>query len=658
MAQTLLNLGNTSDVIQTLVISRQRDFDSLFDGFTGLRAVSYVSSADMLLDFLDKRGYESIELLVGENLDAKQLKDDLAKKEMAVTIRLAEELEAGRLRILTPPRTIHSKFYILQNADHFRVINTSANLSNAARRAGSQMNYAWYMDVCEEHPMLLQAERDYLAHCEGSALFMGDLAELLRKRQDLTFAEVRSVWLGTESNTSRDSAEMRAVVQGLASEVFAHPGEEEQPVIRIALPTTPGARKETQKLLKPLGIDDKSPETSVSPARLVRFIEETHGVPLMRVNGSREELWLGFRGNIERLDAALPSSFEVDQALEGLEAYINTVDLGQCPDMTFAKTSMYEALLYVLAAPFSNELMKERRRRLGIVNKRGPRFLYIYGPTQNGKSTFMRYCLNLITGNLVEPLAAGWFTKPRVQGAEAIGTCFPLMFDDMLSITSKTFEDLTKSHWETTWTEEDIFPQFIFTSNNLTLKDWAKSRMKRVDFDVHFVPTTQTQEHLAKILEKPNPLFRWFARCYLERLHGTDWLQDDELATAREVMRTLYEHSRRGLPSYFPSSPLENLYDPDLRVWRELLRHKKARLQKSGDQTIVIFSDDLEHAEIREYQAAMPQTIKYHKRGKTLIVENPEYLDAWMVGKEKKGTLWSRFFPRRTDVHGAAETYT
>lgn len=42
--------------LQTQVIKRRKDFDSLFDGFSKMRAISYVISPDLLLDFFDKRG--------------------------------------------------------------------------------------------------------------------------------------------------------------------------------------------------------------------------------------------------------------------------------------------------------------------------------------------------------------------------------------------------------------------------------------------------------------------------------------------------------------------------------------------------------------------------------------------------------------------------
>ena len=642
--QRLIPEVSAYESIQSLVMSRPRDFDALFEGFTEMRAIAYVSSAELLLEFLDQRGFNRIELLVGENIATKQLKDDLAEKAPSVTERLASELEAGRLRILTSKRTVHTKLYILGGNGRTRLIVTSANLTHSARR--SQINYAWYVEASSDCPIFRQVEHDYEAHCKDASLFMGDLLDLFEKRTDVSREEIISVWLGAEGDDSSVSAEVRGVVQGLASEAFAHPGEEELPVIRVTLPASPAGRKETTKLLGSLGVEGRDGEFAVSPTRVIRYVEETHGVPLMRVAASKEELWLGFRGNIRKLNTPMGSPVDVGQGLENLEAYINTVELGQCPDLKFAKTSMYEALLYIMAAPFANEFMRERRRRHALVNRRGPRFLYIYGPAQNGKTTFLRYSLKLITGQVFDSLPAGLFNRHRIPGVRAAGTCFPLMFDDMTSTTSKTFEGIVKSHWETLWTEEGVFPQLIFTSNNLNLRDWAKSRIQRIDFDVHFVPSTQAQDALARILERPNPTFGWFAQLYLERIRDSDWLQDDELATAREVVMALYAHAGRSLPPFFPDRPLNELYDPDLRAWQDLVNRRKLIIRRGRDTTNVEFADDLENSEVREYRAALPQIVKSRLMGKTLIIENPQHFHPWLEPDGNR-RWWKRLGLRR-----------
>lgn len=50
MAQPALAPEWDGGILQSVVISRRRDFDELFDGFMEMRAVSYVTSARLLLD--------------------------------------------------------------------------------------------------------------------------------------------------------------------------------------------------------------------------------------------------------------------------------------------------------------------------------------------------------------------------------------------------------------------------------------------------------------------------------------------------------------------------------------------------------------------------------------------------------------------------------
>ena len=122
---------------------------------------------------------------------------------------------------------------------------------------------------------------------------------------------------------------------------------------------------------------------------------------------------------------------QVRKALEHIEKYFATVDWGQSRDPRFAKESMFEALLYFLSAPFAHEHMQIRRQHYALIDQRGPQALYIVGPSQNGKSTFVRFALQLLSGKHVNPLDGGQFTKTRVRSASALGTVFPLVFDDV-----------------------------------------------------------------------------------------------------------------------------------------------------------------------------------------------------------------------------------
>ena len=642
MAQASLAMTGLEQTFHTVVISRQKDFDQLFEGFTEMRAVSYVSSAELLLHFLDARGFDRIELLVGEGISSGQFKDDLRQKGAAITERLASELEADRLRFLVPPRTVHTKFFILSEGERCRVIVTSANLTQTARRATNQTNYALYLDLANNDSVLGRFEEDYQKHCKGSELFMGDLLGLMEKSQDIPREQIVSVWLESTGNGHRSDAEVHAVFEDMVTQALSNPEELEQPIVRVELPSSPVARRDSQKLLRPLGADGKSSSVVVTPAKVVRFVEERLGVPLLRCDVAKQELLLGFRGNIGRVDAPDGPVDEIHESLADLESYIDMVELGQCSDPLYAKMSMFEALLYILAAPFANEQMRDRRSRVGAVNRRGPSYMYIYGPAQNGKTTFLRYSQMLITGTLIDGLRAESLKRQQIAMVQGIGTCYPLMFDDVTAVSGRTFENIAKSHWESSWSDKDVFPQLVFTSNNIRLPEWAKTRMKRIDFDVHFVPTTETQERLSRILQKPNPLFGWFARRYLGQISQGGWFGDDELQVARAVMTDLYGTAGRQLPEYFPRQPLEQLYDPDQRLWMELVRQKKVAIVPEDDRTVIEFTDDLDPNELAEYRAALPQTVKYRRTGKTLIVENPQYLHSWLDNGGRRRRWWNR----------------
>ena len=145
--------------LKSRIIQRRKDFDGLFDGYARLRAISYVVSPQVLVDFLEKRGYESAEAVVGENL-AEAYRQSLAQAGATATERLAALVAVGRVKLLVPAKTIHTKLYILERPGEARVIVTSANLTETARAAAKQVNYAWYTDLRADSPWLAHVEKE------------------------------------------------------------------------------------------------------------------------------------------------------------------------------------------------------------------------------------------------------------------------------------------------------------------------------------------------------------------------------------------------------------------------------------------------------------------------------------------------------------------
>jgi len=622
--------GRVAGDLHTQVISQRKSFENLFEGFTGLRAISYVASPLLLNEFYEKFGYKSLEIVVGENL-TDIYREELTRRGVEVTEQLTERVKSGTLRIFIPKRTIHTKLYILEKTGLYRVILSSANLTKTAEKA-QQVNYAWYFDLEPQESLLQKVIEDYEKHRKECSLFMDDLLQLIEKSSDRPRREIIEIWLKTSVAEETDSAVIK-VLQEISKQSLENPKFREEPLITIRLPEAPVSRKQIERILSPLSPTFTSSEVLLNGQTYIRYIHENHRIPLMQVNLQSKELRLGIRDSILTISEPLPDSSSVFKALGKIEAYLNTVDLGKAYDPRFAKASMFEALLYIFFTPFVNEHMKFKRKLYGSVEARGPLFLYIYGPSLNGKTTFLRFALKLISGYDIKPFTREDFNKRNIKGVMSIGTIFPLIFDDVDIWRSSTSDEILKSYWEAWWSDEYIFPQIGFSSNKYTLKEWAKSRIKRIDFNVHFVPSAQNKERLARILEYNNPIYRWFSHLYIEnllRLESFSETAEDDLHVARLTMKSLYKHANRDLPDYFPHEPIEHLYDPGRMKWNELLNWlHKARLKQERGRLRIDFDPDMEY-QIQEYVGYLPQIIKHERRGNTLVIETPDEFNNWL----------------------------
>ena len=625
-----------SKLVHNVVIDDRRKFEELFNGFTKLCAISYVVTPALLLEFFDKRGYREIELLVGEGLTAETYRQGLKEKGVQATQRLAERVEDGTLQIYFPNKvTVHSKFYILEGDSSSRVIVSSANLTETAHQASRQINYAWYRDVSTDDPWLHQYRQDYRAHFKNCQLFMGDLMQLLHECPESDKSQVVEAWLrGTSAD--EENAEVRSVLQEASGMALR-----DEPIVSLRLPEPKGAKERIKRWMARLKPEMSGNELLLNGAEFIRYVQENYQFPLMRVDVDRGEILLGMNGTKSSRTEPLPDPAVVNLSLQHIEDYVNMVDFGKTTDLMCVKMSMFEALLYGLSAPFANEYMKVKQIRLPLVERRGPLFLYIYGPAQNGKTTFFEFVSKLLTGYVMRPLKSTDFTQGRIDMASTLGTAFPLMFDDVNPGSRHVvFESIVKSHWESEWTADYVRPQIMISSNTPKLKEWAKSRVKRIDFDVQFTPNRDAKERLQKIFDAENQLFKWFSHLYLGYLGRDELLSEDQLQVSRLIMRELYDYAQRDLPGFFPERPIEESYDSGRRTWQELVSLSIVEFTRQKGSTLIHFKRDVPIHEINDYRGCLPQSVKHHQRGSTLIMETPDEFEAWIQDGKPKHRSW------------------
>lgn len=131
------------------------------------------------------------------------------------------------------------------------MILTSANLTETARSASRQVNYAWYGDLPEGHPWLAKVEEDYQAHKANCSLFLGDLAELFQKDRETQRRDLVEAWLKGVPVEEVD-LEARRLLQEISRLATRRAEEGAEPIFSVKLPESPGARKQAERLLAPL----------------------------------------------------------------------------------------------------------------------------------------------------------------------------------------------------------------------------------------------------------------------------------------------------------------------------------------------------------------------------------------------------------------------
>ena len=599
------------------LIRSTRGFERLLEGFESARAVTYVAQARNVLDFFS-RGYSQVELVLGESFT-----DVRGSLDVGTLEKLTALMEEGRLRLYTPRKTIHSKMYILEKPGLIRILHGSRNLYPT----GSWDSVAVY-DLPPTDATARDFVRHYEEHLEGCSLFLGDLVEHLRREPEKR-KEILEAFL--QQGSDEDSGGVAVILREATFQAVQNPGVE---VLNIELPKDAQMKKEVERVLEVLRPSRAANELVVRTKDYLGFVERTIGMPVMVVDPDRAQVRLVMGGEVRERATALPEDrAEVDRGLDHIERYLATAnsEAASPRELAAQKSGMYEGILYILSAPFFHEQMKIRRDRFGMVDRRGPLFLMLYGRSSNGKTTFLQFGLNLLAGEPVSPLPGKEFKETTLERARNLGTVFPLVFDDIASVTNRPFENIVKSYWEKRWSAVSPVPQLIFSSNSPTLRDWGRTRVKRIVFPVYFKPTPAKKEELHRLLLEENHVFEWFAYLYMQRLRERPDAPADDLALARSVMRELYSHAGRQVPPDFPEKPVEQTFDTAVLEWQDLLDGiRKANLVREGARVRLDFTPDMQKDDVVYYEHLLPMDVNRERKGNTILVYSADAFLAWL----------------------------
>ena len=638
---------------ETIYLNRKSKWENLFRGFYKLRGVTYVTSPSFLIDLYSNYDFEEVELIIGHGY-MDDYKKQLEGNEAEINA-LFSRVSDNTLTIFGTKATIHSKIYILTNEEITRIIVGSPNLSYNAE-GSRQREYAWYIDIHADDagalPFLEKINNDYQKHLDEADIvrFMEDLQNL-RKNSQNERKEDFLIWSGASDNEDGRKL-IRGVIKNVETIAFSEDSDSED-LFQIRIPET--ATKDQKKILT-RNLNGRIRDGMVTISKM-HFRDEISnlGMPRMKID-HEGNVTLGLGGQRITLPTEV-SREELHRSLSDIEAYIELVDKATCFHKEAVKMNMMEAILYTMAAPFSNEWMRKKREARRLTDRTGPKHLVIYGAAGNGKTTFGRFQNHILSTKPMEPLNGKNYLKEDWENLfEHImtqGSPYPVVIDDIkpscFTNASGNLEGRIKAYFENDWSSDRTYPMIIFNTNHDNMADWAERRIRKLDFMLRFKGNESEQSEVERILTTENFVFPVFAKIYSKKLSEGFEYSSDELKIAREALREVYLFADREEPSFFPTKEPEKIYDMNAIYCNEIesygqFKEKSIRTNRGKVLKLMFESDRYgKNKTMETYQSRLPPEVATQIESTTLIIKNPdEYRKFMASGKPKKKKWFSR----------------
>ena len=282
-----------------VTLKRRNQWDKLFDGFSRMKAISFVVQPVFLLEYFSKRGYEEIEILVGKGL-TEQYKEKMSETKWQTVDELHERVSSDELKLWGSKDEVHTKLYILENQDYTRVITGSPNLSYKASGTG-QTEFVVYWDFYPNIPSHEKALALFMKHYEGHfndkcKLFMEDLSELFVDLNDLEPKEVIRIW--KSNSDSSDLRGFRVIYDELSAQAMKETDDPDDDVITITIPKISQSKKKV--LTDTIGAKFDGSDLVVS--RKILQAESHLGIPQMKLDEETGLISVGVNGKLSILN--------------------------------------------------------------------------------------------------------------------------------------------------------------------------------------------------------------------------------------------------------------------------------------------------------------------------------------------------------------------
>lgn len=652
MVDRQTTLTGTGAAFEFTTFRSRQSFTDLFEDAIRLYCITYCESPELLLELFDDYDLDELEVIVGDVDDYRERLIDKPD----VADRLEQLKEAGKLRIyLCPTKTVHSKLYEIEHADGtITLLCGSPNLTKTAWRNQTNAGIVFRTDPGSEVHDRFRAMYD--EHKASYAeLFLDDLTEEIETADEERRAVVER-WVEGRTAEKSELEELHGTLTEkmvtasdetddaqVAVDGAAAVEDDETAELEAQGRDADDSASEQEMVVSLQGFSEKgkeraeeafgdfgtvsSDELRITPSGYGRQLKTVYGVPKMYVDEEQRQLTLTAGGGQTRIGTAPPDDpAAINDALAHLEAYFDTVDKYAQTNRPLAmKTHMFEALLYLFWAPFANRYAEHLWRNNLQLDKRLP-YLFLFGESNSGKGTFIKFALNLLSdGQVTGALDADDFGKRRVRAIRRLDTCFPLVVDDIKKSKIRQTDTL-RNYWSD-WNPERNYPALVFVSNDTKPDEWFRNRAKLIHFDGQFASDIEGEAEVNRLIDRPNPVFHWFTHMYLDR--GRD-LRNDALAEARAIVVELYDRASRDLPAYFPDKPAEEIYDMGRKRWQQAHADEKFTIREEDERLHIDFADEMESYEILRFRRDLPNQVRAEKYGRELVIKTPTPFREWL----------------------------
>lgn len=404
----------------------ETNWEELFDGFDRLYAITFSSGIEFVNKVINKFSYaevvfgcekiiaNDIAAIMSVQIDSVQR---LAKSKSAGN--LANRLDDGSLQLYVSRDTkSHEKIFILESADHkrVRVITGSANMSASAFCGIQRENI-----VCFD---------DEAAFSHYKVLF-----ETFKETYSDNVSYKAVVNTMNQEDYLKENIKEVPVFQSIEKQklVFL---EQAQPEDEVEYEIVADVKK-MQELVKPI-----MPKMPVQANRIVVAAEP------MRVFGKRytevrrvaaeavkqlPKLHIDYDAgtmtfNDENIDLN-PNLSEVAKNIKSIQKFFSGMDYFY-GDVEQAKKDYFKYMTWYLATPFMAYLRYFASRN-NYDTKLFPMYGVIYGDSNGGKTTFIKFLVKLMSGETVKMNTTEDFTATRIDGLKRVCEGLPLNIDDL-----------------------------------------------------------------------------------------------------------------------------------------------------------------------------------------------------------------------------------